>query len=719
MSRKSIRFVKIISLRGPNIWTWQPVTEAWVDIGALEDFPSDTIPGLYERLSAWLPGLVEHRCSVGERGGFLQRLRRGTWAAHILEHVALELQGQAGMPGGFGRARETPRRGLYKVAICTWHEEVTRAALYAGRDLLMAAIEDRRFNVQGAIDGLRASADELRLGPSTTCIVDAANERMIPAIRLSEANLVQLGYGARQRRIWTAETDNTSAIAEAVSRDKDLTRRLLQSCGVPVPEGRLVENGEQAWEAAREIGLPVVVKPSDGNHGRGVFTDLVLQSEVELAYAIAADEGSGVVVERFVQGDEHRLLVVSGRMVAAARGGAAVVQGDGNSTVEQLIEQQLNTDARRGNDEEHPLNLVRLDSAARLELARCGFTADSVPEEGAQVLIQRNGNVANDVTDCVHPEVAAMAELAVRVVGLDIAGVDLVAEDISRPLEEQRGAIVEVNAGPGLLMHLKPASGQARPVGRCIVEGLFPAGDRGYIPIVGVSGSHGASTVARLVATVLQMEGHHSGLACRDGLFFARRHVQKSDAVNWAAARNVLLNRAVTAAVIESDCRSLLNEGLAYERCQVGVVTNVDPAAVVPEFFVHEPDQIAHVLRTQVDVVMSTGVAVLNADDPYVAGMAPLCEGSVIFFGMDPAADVIVGHLAAGERAVFCSEGNVIFMDGAGALNLTPLSAVEFTRGGLLAHQVQNLLAAAAAAWALGIRPELIKATIETFRIEK
>ncbi|GAB2913294.1 cyanophycin synthetase [Paralcaligenes sp. KSB-10] len=718
MKKKNIEFINMLFLRGPGIWAYRPVIEAWVDIGELEDYPSNTIPGFYERLVEWLPTLIEHRCSVGERGGFLQRVRQGTWAGHILEHVTLELQSLAGMPGGLGRARETPVRGVYKVIVRAWHEPLTRAALYSARDLVMAAIEDRPFDAPAAIAELRALADSLRLGPSTACIVDAADDRDIPMTRLSEANLVQLGYGARQRRIWTAETDRTSAIAEGISRDKDLTKSLLQACGVPVPEGQLVESPQEAWEAAESIGLPVVVKPCDGNHGRGVFTNLATQSEIETAYGIAVDEGSGVVVERFIRGDEHRLLVVGDRMVAAARGDAAVVVGDGSSTIEQLIESQLNSDPRRGRDEDHPLNFIRLDSAARLELARQNLAHDSIPAVGVQVLIQRNGNVSIDVTDAVHPSVAAAVALAARVVGLDIAGVDLVAEDISRPLEAQRGAIVEVNAGPGLLMHLKPAAGQPRPVGRAIVDHLFPEGDSGRIPIVGVSGSKGKTTVARLVARLLQLSGQYTGLACSSGLFFAKRHVEKTDCANWAAGHRVLINRAVQAAVIENSNRTILSEGLAYDRCQVGIVTNLDPADILPEFYVHEPEQIATVLRTQVDVVLPGGTAVLNADDPLLANMASLCDGAVVFFGMDDTGSTMAEHLAGGGRAVFVRDAWVVLADGRTETRLTEISSIPLTEGGQIVFQIRNVLAAVAAAWALDIAPDLIRAGVETFGAE-
>lgn len=716
MTKKYIDIINVISLRGPNIWTYRPVLEAWLDIGDLEDCPSNTIPGLYERLTAWLPGLIEHRCGVGERGGFLLRLKEGTWPGHILEHVMIELQNLAGMQTGFGQTRGVSRRGVYKMAVRARHEEVSRVALYAARDLVMAAIDDQPFDVAAVVEKLRDMVDSLCLGPSTACIVDAATERRIPSMRLNEGNLVQLGYGARQRRIWTAETDKTPAIAESVSSDKDLTKRLLQSCGVPVPEGRPVDSAEDAWEAAQDIGGPVVVKPSDGNHGRGVSTNLLTREEIEAAYKLAAAEGSEVLVERFVPGDEHRLLVVGGKLVAAARGEIAWVAGDGVSTVAQLIDSQINTDPRRGTTEDFPLNLVLIDEdpAVRLELARQGYEPGSVPEKGKQVLIQRNGNVAFDVTDKIHPSVAAMASLAARVVGLDIAGVDLVAEDIGRPLDEQRGAIVEINAGPGLLMHLKPADGEPRPVGRAIVDHLFGEEEGARIPVVGVSGSRGKTMVARLLARLLQLHGMYVGLASSDGLFLNERQIQKGDSANWDAAQRLLLNRAVEAAVVESSCRTILAEGLGYDRCEVGVVTNLDPEQRLPEFFIEDAEQLVKVIRSQVDVVLPEGAAVLNAADARVAALAPLCDGEVIFFAASPENEVLAAHRANGGRAVY-ARGNQLVLAAGGEERNVGLSAIALTRSNKASWQLENILAAVAAAWALGLPAELIRAGIETF----
>ena len=716
MSRQSIEFLRITYLGGPNIWTYRPVLEAWVDIGDLEDSPSNTIPGLYERLTSWLPGLIEHRCGVGERGGFLLRLREGTWPAHILEHVTIELQNLAGMKVGFGKAREAGVRGIYKVAVRTRNEQVGRACLQAARDLLMAAIEDRAFDVQGTVTGLRDLADRLCLGPSTACIVDGAVGRHIPSIRLTEGNLVQLGYGARQRRIWTAETDLTGAIAEGIAGDKDLTKRLLKSCGVPVPDGRVVESPEDAWEAAEEIGLPVAVKPVDGNHGRGVSLDLTTREDIEHAYRLAVPEGSEVIVERYVPGNEHRLLVVGSRVVAAARGEAAWVRGDGRSTIVELIDSQLNTDPRRGTTEDYPLNRIVIEDepAVGLELERQGFAPNGIPAAGQKVLIQRNGNVAFDVTELLHPSVVETAALAARVVGLDIAGIDMVVEDISRPLEEQGGAIVEVNAGPGLLMHLKPAEGAPRPVGRAIVDHLFPHGETGRIPIIGISGSHGTTTIAHLVAQLISCAGKRTGLACRDGLYHGQRQVKPGNCATWRVGQQLLMNRGLDAAIFEHDAQSILSEGYAYDRCLVGVVTDMQMAPSLADYYIREPEQMHTVMRTQVDVVLSDGVAVLHAADPAVVELASLCDGAVLFYALESDLPVIAEHCAGGGRAVYLRENQVVIAGGTGETPLFDLATLPTAMSGKWPLQPLHVLAAVGAALALDIPPDLIRAGIET-----
>ena len=717
---KSIEFLKIVHLRGPNMWTYRPVLEAWVDIGELEEFPSNKLPGFNERLIAWLPSLKAHRCSYGEEGGFIKRLEEGTWPAHIMEHVTLELQNQAGMPGGFGRARSMTQVGRYKVVVRAWHPDVTREALYAARDLVMAAIDDKPFDVAGTVKRLHALADRMMLGPSTACIVDAADSkaRRIPHIRLNDGNLVQLGYGSKSRRIWTAETDRTSAIAESIASDKDLTKTLLATCGVSVPEGRMVDDPADAWEAAQEVGLPVVVKPDNGNHGRGVSLELTTQAEVEAAFPIADAEGSGVMVERYIRGEEHRLLVVNGKLEAAARGESIHVIGDGKATIRQLIDSQLNTDPRRGEAEEFPLETIVLEHEPLilLLLERQKMDGDSVPTDGQKVLIQRNGNCSIDVTDEVHPDTARTVCLAARIVGLDIAGIDLVAEDISRPLATQGGAIVEVNAGPSLLMHLKPAVGKPRPVGEAIVEHLFPNGDDGRIPVVGITGSRDTTAVARIVARLLQLGGRHTGLACTEGLFLDSRQVEKGNCTHFEPGRRLLMNRAVDAVVIENSIQMMASEGLAYNRCQVGVITAIDNTALMPEHEIANTDLLFKVFRTQIDVVLPGGVAVLNADDPTVAAMAEFCDGEVIFFGADASLPIIVEHRRKGGRAVVVRDQNIVLTAASLEAPLIEMATIPLLQES--AEHLAGILAALGTGWALGLTPELLRAGIETYRTD-
>ena len=721
MTNKTIEFLNVFHLRGPNIWTYRAVLEAWVDIHDLEDCPSNVIPGFYERLTALLPSLIEHRCSIGERGGFLKRLRDGTWPGHILEHVTLELQNLAGMSGGFGKARETSDRGVYKVVIRAWQKDVSLAALHMGRDLLMAAIEGRPYDVDAAVRRLRDLVDKYMLGPSTRCIVEAAadKDRRIPYIRLSEGNLVQLGYGARQRRIWTAETDRTSAIAESISREKDLTKSLLESCGVPVPEGRIVTSPEDAIEAAGDIGYPVVVKPSDGNHARGVFTNISTPDEVAKAFPLSLAQGSEVIVERFVRGSEHRLLVVGGRMVAANKGDTVSVVGDGKHTIDQLIDLQINSDPRRGDEHEFPLYRITLDRfpAAQMEVERQGYTGSSIPPDGQDVMIVRTSNMAFDVTDQVHPDTAELACLAARIVGLDIAGVDLVCEDISQPLGAQKGAIVEVNAGPGLLMHIKPGVGEPRPVGEAIVAHLFEHDADSRIPVVGVTGSRGKTPVARLVTHLLRLSGQYTGLASSEGVFLDGRQVETPARTNWDAAERVLMNRSVDVAVFENGCRSILSDGTVYDRCLVGVVTNVDAPLHYGEFYMDAPEKVWNVFRTQVDLVLPQGAAVLNAEDPAVVEMAELSDGEVIFYGVDGQAPALVKARSEGKRTVYVSEGAIVLATGERADPVARLNKIAMLRNGAGERPgvLSNLLAAVAAAWALGVAPALIRAGVKPY----
>jgi cyanophycin synthetase len=712
-----MQICKVLALRGPNIWSRHTVLEAWVNLGPLKDSSSKDFPGFNDRLMSWLPTMIEHRCSVGERGGFFQRLRWGTYLAHILEHTTLELESLVGTPVGYGRARETSEEGIYKVAIRYQEETLGRACLEVAHRLLMAAVFDLPFEIEKELLNLRELADRVCLGPSTAAIVDAARDRNIPTRRLNTGSLVQLGQGAKQRRIWTAESDFTSAIAESIAQDKQLTKTLLRSAGIPVPEGREAVSSDDAWEAAREIAAPVVVKPVDANHGRGVFMDLTEEQQIKKSYTEALKEGSGVIVERFASGNEHRLFVVGRQLIAAAAGDAAAVVGDGRHSIRELIDLQVNSDPRRGDDESKPLNTVHVDALTTIEIEHQGYWPDSVPDSGVKVIVRRNDNLSSDVTDIVHPSVAEHAVMAAQVVGLDIAGIDLVVGDISRPLEEQGGVIVEVNAGPGLLMHLKPRVGKPRPVGEAIVNHLFPdAADTGRIPLISITGTNGKTTCTRLVASILKAAGYHVGMTCSDGVSIDGRIIEHGDCAGPRSAKNVLLNPLVTAAVFESARGGILREGLGFDKCDVAIVTNIGEADHLGESYINTPEDMFKVKRTPVDVVLPTGTAVLNASDPLVAEMAELSAGSVTFFARDPQHPVIVRHRESGRRTAVVKDRNIVLCAGENELPIVSLDELPCTHGGRVSFQVENVLAATAAAWALGIPPKQIVAGLQSFQ---
>lgn len=714
-----MHFRRLMFLRGPNIWSRNPVMEVWVDLGELKDLSSELIPGFTDRLMGLLPSLIEHRCSVGERGGFLQRLQRGTYMAHILEHVTLELQTLSGTVVGYGRAREMSEEGVYKVAIRYLEENTAYECLLAAREIILACVYDRPVDMKSELKRLFNVADLKCLGPSTMSILDAATARDIPWRRLNAGSLVQLGHGKNQRRIWTAETDRTGAIAETIAQDKQLTKSLLQAVGVPVPEGRAVKSPEDAWLAAQEVGLPVVVKPRDGNHARGVFPNLRKREEIESAFAEAAREGSAVLVERFILGCEHRVLVVGGKVVAAVRGDAVYVTGDGKRTVRQLVDEDINTDPRRGEDETLPLSPVELTGPSLVELKQQGYSPESILPEGVQVVVSRSDNLSRDVTDDVHPRVAQCAVLAAKTVGLDVAGLDMVLEDISQPLEAQGGAIVEVNAGPGLLMHLKPLVGKPRPVGEAILESMFAAGDRARIPIVCVTGSNGKTSVTRLIRHGLRSAGFTVGLADSRGCEAGTYIIAEGPCDDAPHARDLLLNPEIDAAVFEAGAAGILREGLGCDKCDVAVVLNLaDPDHMAGEFDLYEIEKVYAVKRTPVDVVLPDGAAVLNAEDEQSLAMKELSKGDVILFARDAEHPAVIEHAAAGKRAVVEREGRVVIVRGAERIDVLPLADIPLTRRGRLAFQRANVLAAVAAWEGLKLPVEAMQTALREFSAE-
>ncbi|MFM8251780.1 MAG: cyanophycin synthetase [Planctomycetota bacterium] len=722
-----MEFRRIWTLRGPNYWANFPVLEAEVDLGDWKDRSSDEIPGFNSRLKTWLPSLIEHRCSVGERGGFFQRLERGTYLAHILEHVALELQALAGSDCGYGRARELEQEGVYHVALQFEEEDLGRACLEAGRELCLAAALDQPFDIAATIARLKELSYDVRLGPSTRAIVHAAKARGIPHRRLNRDSLVQLGHGARARRICTAESDQTSAIAETVAQDKELTRSLLRAVGVPVPQGRPVSDAEDAWLAAQQLGLPVVVKPRYGNHGRGVATNLSTRQQVEKAYAAAREESRNIMVEQFIEGLDHRLLVINGQLIAAAIRDPAHVIGDGEHTVAELVA-LVNQDPRRSDGHSTSLSYIKLDTIGLEVLAEEGFTPDSVPPKGHKVLIRRNGNLstggtATDVTDRVHPEVARRAIEAARVIGLDIAGVDVVAVDISRSLEEQRAGVVEVNAGPGLRMHIEPTAGSSRPVGEAIVQMLFGEQQDGRLPTIGVSGLRGATTAVRHLAACLQAAGRVVGRVDPAGLHVGDRLVRAAGEQlgDGEAARmhDLLVNPVVEAVVGEVSCQGIVREGLGYDRGTVGIVTWLGDVQQADWCGLDTAEKFIRAMTTVVDVILPTGVAVLNADDPLVAGMAENCRRSIVLFTRDPAGETARACQAAGRSLVSWNGHEVRCQGEAGeswCLSLTAahIAALAACYGESSEATTDGILGSIAAAWQLGVPQAVVQALLHT-----
>jgi cyanophycin synthetase len=713
---------KVLALRGPNIWARFPVLEAWVDLGEMKDTASDEVPGFNDRLMAWLPSMVEHRCSIGERGGFFERLRRGTYPAHVLEHVCLELQTLAGTPVGFGKARETSEEGVYKVVVRYREEKLARAALETARALVLAAYRDEPFDVQDEVRKLRDLAHEVCLGPSTAAIIEAARKRNVPFKRLSDGSLFQLGWGWKQRRIWTAETSRTSAIAEGIAQDKELTRRLLAAIGVPVPHGRAVEDAEDAWKAAQWIDGLVVVKPQYGNQGRGVATNLTTREQVVAAYEAARQHGPSIVVERYAPGDDYRLLIVGGKLVAAARREPAHVIGDGVRTIIQLIA-EVNKDPRRSDGHSTVLSFIKIDAVALGVLEEQGLTPDSVPPASQKVLVRRNANLSTggtavDVTDQVHPEVAARAIEAARMVGLDIAGVDLVCQDISQPIEPQGGAIVEVNAGPGLRMHIEPSEGKPRPVGEAIIDMLFPPGDDGRVPVVAVTGVNGKTTTTRLIGHLVTGSGRKVGMTLTDGIYIGDRRIDDGDCSGPLSAQTVLMHPMVEAAVCETARGGILRAGLGFDACDVSVVTNIGEGDHLGLNDIGDLEKLASVKETIVYATAPTGTAVLKADDPLVVGMARWARGGIIYFCRDPEFELIRTHRDAGGKAVIVRDRAVVLAEGEREFELIDLKDVPLTFGGRIGFQVENVLAAVGAAWALGLDLDTIRSGLETFTSE-
>ncbi|HVL43605.1 MAG TPA: cyanophycin synthetase [Acidovorax sp.] len=695
------------ALRGPNLWSRHMAIEALVTCAENERAVGQ-MAGFEARLRALFPAIGALHPETG--GGDVS-------LAHVLQTAALALQAQAGCPVTFARTTATTDAGVYQVVVEYSEEAVGRKAFEYAQQLVEAALGNGSFDADAVIADLRELDEDERLGPSTGSIVEAAVARGIPYRRLTRGSLVQFGWGSKQRRIQAAEVDSTSAVAESIGQDKDLTKRLLHAAGVPVPLGKPVESVDEAWEVALKVGLPVVVKPQDGNQGKGVTVNITDRAQLEEAYKNAADYGT-VMVERFLPGHDFRLLVVGDQLVAAARREPPQVLGDGEHTVRQLVE-VVNQDPRRGEGHATSLTKIRLDDIAVARLAMQGLTPDSVPPKGQRVILRNNANLstggtATDVTDDVHPDVAARAVAAAQMVGLHICGVDMVAETVLRPLEEQGGGFVEVNAAPGLRMHLAPSYGKPRNVGQAMVDKLFAYGDDGRIPTVAVTGTNGKTTTARLIAHLFTAQGLRVGMTNTDGVYVNGRQIDSGDCSGPKSARNVLLHPEVDAAVFETARGGILREGLGFDRCQVAVVTNIGAGDHLGMNYIDTVEDLAVLKRVIVQNVAPTGYAVLNAADPVVAAMASACPGKVIYFASDRHHPVMVTHRAQGHRTVYVDGDSIVASEGSWRETIH-LRDVPITRNGKIGFQVENVMASVAAAWGVGMPWQTIRRGLSGF----
>ena len=698
---------RIRALRGPNLWSRHTAIEAVVSCPASE-CSIDGLFGFEGRVRELFPSMGPLR--PDGRPGQIS-------VAHVLETVALALQAQAGCPVTFSRTAQTVEAGTYQVVVEYSEEAVGKKAFDHAMALVEAALQKGSFDVEAALAELRELDEDVRLGPSTGSIVDAAVVRGIPYRRLTQGSLVQFGWGSKQRRIWAAEVDNTSAVAESIAQDKDLTKRLLASAGVPVPTGRPVTDFADACLVAEEIGWPVVVKPRDGNQGKGVTVNIVSTDHLEIAYKVAAEHGE-VMVERYLPGNDFRLLVVGDRLVAAARRDPPHVIGDGVHTVRQLVD-KVNEDPRRGEGHATSLTKIRFDEIAVARLQVQGLKPDDVPEKGRRVIMRNNANLstggtATDVTDDVHPEVAARAIAAAQTIGLEICGVDVLAESVHLPLEDQNGGIVEVNAAPGLRMHLSPSYGKGRNVGEAVINNLYKPGDDGRIPVVAVTGTNGKTTTARLTAHLLATSGLRVGMTNTDGVYVNGRQIDSGDCSGPKSARNVLMHPDVDAAVFETARGGILREGLGFDRCGTAVVTNIGAGDHLGLNYITTVEDLAVLKRVIVVNVAPTGFAVLNAADPIVVAMAPKCPGGIIYFAMDPHNPVLTTHRAQGKRAI-CVDGDAIVVSEGNWRENLLLRDIPLTRQGSIGFQVENVMASIGAAWSAGMDWAVIRAGLASF----
>ncbi len=720
-----MKILQTQTLRGPNYWSIRrsKLILVRLDLEELAERPSNTIPGFYEGLVETLPSLEEHFCSPGCRGGFLSRVREGTMMGHILEHVALELQTLADMPVGFGRTRETTTPGIYQVVIEYQDEAVGRYATRAALRLCQSIVETGTYpkaELEKDLDDLKGLRTEATLGASTEALVREAEALGIPWIHIENCDLFQFGYGKYQKRVQAALTSHSNVLGVELACDKERTKKILTSLGVPVPLGMVVYAFSELEDAIDRLGgYPIVIKPLDGNHGRGITIDVQSWEQAEVAYDRARDVSKGVIVEHFYQGRDHRILVVNHRVVAVAERVPAHVVGDGIETIAVLVEQE-NQDHRRGEGHDNMLTQIQLDDSTDEMLSRQGFTLDTVlqPDQICYLRATANlstGGIAIDRTDEIHPETVWLAERVSRIIDLDVAGIDVVTTDITQPLSEADGVIVEVNAAPGLRMHIAPSQGIGRNVAAPILQMLFPPGTPTRIPIVAVTGTNGKTTTTRLIAHIFSQVYGTVGFTTTDGIYIGEHLVEKGDTTGPQSAQVILQDPTVEIAVLETARGGILRSGLAFQHCDVGVVLNV-AADHLGLGDIDTIDQMARVKGVIAEAVHSEGYAVLNADDERVAAMANQVPGKVAYFTMNPDNPLVRAHVRRGGVAAVFDQGYLSILQQDWVHRIEKVERIPLTLGGRAPFMIANALAASLAAFVQGVKVEQIRAALQSFK---
>lgn len=714
---------EINAMRGPNYWSVRrhKLIVLVLDLEDMEERPSNLIEGFSERLEAMFPTMYEHRCSEGVPGGFFYRVKKGTWMGHIIEHIALEIQTLADMDTGFGRTRGYGEKGVYNVVFSYIEESAGRYAAEAAVRICEALIVGEQYDMTDDIQEMRELREGERLGPSTGSIVEEAASRGIPWIRLNKYSLCQLGYGANQKRIQATVTSETSSIGVELACDKEDTKYLLEQAEVEVPRGDIIRRERSLEEACSYVGYPLVIKPVDGNHGRGITVDIQNYETALEAFGNAKDSSrsGAIIVEKFITGQDYRLLVINNVLTAAALRTPAHVIGDGKSTIQELVD-KVNEDPRRGYGHENVLTKIKINDLTKTIIKDAGYTVDAVIPEGEQLLLKDTANLstggtAQDVTDIMHPANVAMAERISKIIDLDICGIDVMTSDISKPLSETGGAVLEVNAGPGFRMHLAPTSGLPRNVAAPVVDKLFPnQGDTGRIPIVAISGTNGKTTTTRLMSHIAKMSGYRVGYTTSDGVYIQNRLLMKGDCTGPASAEFVLRDPTVNFAVLECARGGLLRAGLGFGNCDIGIVTNVAEDHLGLKG-IHTIEQLAKVKAVIPETVLPDGYAILNADDDLVYEMKRGINCNLALFSMDENNPRIQALQKLGGITAVYENGYVTICRGTWKMRIMKAKDIPLTYGGKATFMIQNVLPAILASNIKGISIEDMKAALETF----